>query len=550
MKLTESILEDYAKKILGFAYEKTGNYYDAEELAQEIMVQLLDCMAKKREVEHLSSFVYTVCCYTWSKYLRSNRKHWSNADIDEAKEFASEVNIESEVTDKMLYARLRKQISYLAKTHREIVVMYYYENKTTAEIAKILDMNDNTVRWYLSNIRDTLKERMNMSENLDFRPASLCIGIDGCIEEPGYLRTLEDDLLVQNIALACYKEPLTITEISEKLNVAAAYLEKHIEKMVYMDYLVQQGKKYQTNFFISNGEVEVAKITYGYDYAKPYADRIIEAVMDKKDKLLGVDYFGKGNVNEDYLLWYVLLKVAQEKAYEQMNKKWSQYDIVDYPMRKDGSKYWIIATEYFENEWEGKLDLYRQYHQCCGYKHNAAENVGEIYQADTYFCSSMKYGYRDTDNTAKMIKLIQAAKAIMRVDSTMSDEMNDFEKLYVSEFVKEGYISTKDNKPILNVPMFNEKQWNEMVTIVDEIKHELGEDFLKEYLEGYSIMMGKYIPKNLDRNLKNYHKYAMMGGFDMFAHMIMDAIEGTNDKLKFRIPDENDARYAMTMLVV
>ena len=60
MKLSEALLENYAKKILGFAYEKTGNSYDAEDLAQEIMVQLITCMDKETEIEYLSSYIYTV----------------------------------------------------------------------------------------------------------------------------------------------------------------------------------------------------------------------------------------------------------------------------------------------------------------------------------------------------------------------------------------------------------------------------------------------------------------------------------------------------------
>ena len=36
MKLSETLLYDYTKKILGFAYEKTGNSCEAEDLAQEI----------------------------------------------------------------------------------------------------------------------------------------------------------------------------------------------------------------------------------------------------------------------------------------------------------------------------------------------------------------------------------------------------------------------------------------------------------------------------------------------------------------------------------
>lgn len=96
MKLSEILLYDYTKKILGFAYEKTGN----------------SC----------------------------------------------------EVEDNILGGRLRKAISQLAKTQREIILMYYFENNTTKEISHILKINDSTIRWYLGVIRRDLKEKIVMSE--------------------------------------------------------------------------------------------------------------------------------------------------------------------------------------------------------------------------------------------------------------------------------------------------------------------------------------------------------------------------------------------------
>jgi len=547
MKLTEDILCNYTKKIYGFAYEKTGNHYEAEDLSSEIMLQLLECATKNKDINHISSFIYTVCCYTWSKYLRKNKKYWDNVDIEEIQQIVANTDTEDEVMDKFIYAELHKQISYLSKIHREIVIMHYYENKTTAEIGMILGISEGTVRWYLSNIRDTLKERIDMSENLDFRPIALRVGMDGCAAEPGLLKILESDLLMQNIALACYGEPITITEISEKLNVAAAYLEKHIENMVYMDYLRQHGKKYQTNFFISNFEVELAKVRYAYSYAAPLAEKLYDAVMARKKDFFEIDFYGNGTINEEFFLWYVLLKVAQEKSYEQMQNKWNDCKL-ERPFRKDGSEYWIIADKKDEgNVDDENLRKFADYRTCIGYKLNTKEGVGAMYQADTYFLHGVD-GEKFRDNsTPNIIKLLQAAKAIMKSDDGC--EMNEFEKLYVSEFIKQGYISSDKGKLVFNIPVFTGEQWKTLNDIVAEIKASLGKDFFKEYLDGYSDMMEKFIPKFLDDNVRNYYKYAMLGGFDLFAQLIKKSIEG-DEKYKLQIPNIEESKHTMTWLVI
>ena len=550
MKLSEALLEIYAKKILGFAYLKTGNSFEAEDLAQEIMLQLITCIDKQNDIEHLDSFVYTVSCYTWSKYLRSNKKHWNYAGLDEADEVASEADIELEAENKVMYARLRKAVSTLAKTQREIIIMHYYEGKTTAEISGILGINDSTVRWYLGNIRKDLKEKINMSENnLDVRPVSLCVGIDGWIEDEHAREFLMEDLLVQNIAIACYGEPLTISEISEKLNVASAYLERHIENMVYMDFLKETGRKYQTNFFIKTDKVQEKEVIYGYENAKPYADRIYEAVMKKKADIESIDYFNKTDVNIDCLLWHILLNTAQGLAYEAMADSWKKHNITDRPLRKDGSKYWVIANVRY-NELKGLNDSQREYadyRQCCGFKENMSD-FAELYQADTFFLSLCGLCCRDS-STDNIMKLAHVVKSIMeksgREKALMSDA-TEYEKTLISEFVKDGYISIKDERLVINIPVLTKEQLKQLEDIICDIKISLGNDFMKEYIMGFGKAMEPLIPEFLDKNIRNYHKYAVMGGFDMFAYMIKEAKEKT---IKLTLPDEEAAKYALTMLV-
>lgn len=553
MKLSEALLETYAKKILGFAYEKTGNSYEAEDLAQEIMVQLLVCIDKETNIEYLSSFVYTVCCYTWSKYLRKHKKHWDYASLEQAGNIADKTDAMLEAENKIIYEKLRKAISTYAKTQREIIIMHYYENKSTAEISRILGINDSTIRWYLGNIKKDLKEKINMSEkNLDVRPVSMCVGIDGYIEDEYARQDLMENLLVQNIAIACYGEPLEISEISEKLNVASAYLEKHIENMVYMDFLKQVGKRYQTNFFIKTDKVLETEVIYGYENAKPYACKIYEAVIARRDEINSIDYFNKADVNDDYFMWYILLKTAQEMAYEVMFDIWKSHDITDRPLRKDGSKYWVIAAIRYEslkglNESQRK---YADYRQCSGYKSNNIE-LAQLYQADTFFLTLCNMNNRDLSSSDKLMKLAGAVTVIRDKyynNGIRLSEFTKYEKLMISEFVEDGYITIKDDRPVINIPILTEKQLQKLNGIVDEIKRDLGKDLLKEYILGFGKAMEPLIPSFLDKKIRNYHKYAVMGGFDMFAYMIKEA--ESKEKIKLQLPDGEAAKYALTMLVL
>lgn len=548
MKLSEELLYDYTNKILGFAYEKTGSSYEAEDLAQEIMLQLITCIKSGREIEHVSSFIYTVCCYTWSKYLRSNKRHWNYADIEEASHVADTVNIEQEAEDNILGADLRRAISQLAKTQREIILMHYYENKTTKEISCILGINGSTIRWYLGNIRKDLKEKIRMNEqNLNMRPQSMIVGMDGYIEEVSNFSLLQNDLLVQNIAIACYYAPLSVSEISQKLNVAAAYLESHLEHMVYMDFLKVSGQKYQTNFFIKTDKVQMEEVRYGYQNAGSYAEKLYDAVMARKEDFCSVSYFNKEDIKEENFLWHILLKTAQELAFEQMEQKWKERG-VEKPFRKDGSAYWVIANMKADRPViPEEMQKYSECRVCYGYKWNE-NNFGMIYQADTSL--SGRYGMTNRTATANDVLL-----KLMHVILSIRDkkELTEYEKLLIAEFAKDEYIimkhdAVKQERPVINIPVLTDNEMKQIQKIIDEVKDSLGHDFLKSYVEGFAAAMEPLIPSYLDKNLRNYHKYAVMGGFDLFAHLVKQAEEG--GKCNLKLPDKNEAKYICTLVIL
>jgi len=248
------IVERYAKKIFGFAYNKTRNAHHAEDLSQEILCELADSLRKRGDaqaIENMDAFVYTLSCYTWSNFLRRNKKHWLNQNVDALHDLQSDDTMEEDVENAELLAQLRSEIAYLGALHRRITVLCYYENKTGAEIAALLNIAHSTVRWHLSEIKKKLKEGIEM-EKVNYEPIRLWAGHDGNADGERGQCGLGQDRIVDNICWACYGKALTIEEIARTLTVAAGYLEHHINNLVYMDYLkVVEKNKYTTTFFIT-----------------------------------------------------------------------------------------------------------------------------------------------------------------------------------------------------------------------------------------------------------------------------------------------------------
>ena len=66
-------IRSYVKPIFGFALNRVKHRAEAEDLAQEIMLQLLKSFSGIRDIRSLDAYVWTVARYTWVNWLKNVR---------------------------------------------------------------------------------------------------------------------------------------------------------------------------------------------------------------------------------------------------------------------------------------------------------------------------------------------------------------------------------------------------------------------------------------------------------------------------------------------
>ena len=339
-------IDEYAKKILAFAYDKTDNIYDAEDLSQEILISLFTSIPKYSKIENMDGFVYTICYHCWSNFYRKNKKHWHNASTDDMNftELSDGCDVQTEVENSIFIGKMKHEIAYLSKLHRDIITMTYYDGKPSSQISKELNIPDSTVRWHLTEIRKKLKGRieMNNNENLNYKPITLIGGWSG--RSGTNARGIGQYRLVDNICFICYGKPLTIEEMAQKLSVAAAFIEPHIEELVFMDYMkAVDGSKYQTNFFIRTRAFLEIETQYQYDNVKNKAVKLYEPLEKRFVDIKAINFIGS-DLDKDFLMWILiplLIKRLETKANDIIKQKKEYFYCM--PKRKDGSEHWIRA---------------------------------------------------------------------------------------------------------------------------------------------------------------------------------------------------------------
>ena len=348
----DKIITEYMEKIFGFALTKTMNTDKAEELASRITFDVYTSLLKSGEVHNINGYIYRVASNVYARFVDEEVKGRRNISLDEVgMSLACETDFIADLEKDETYMRLRREISYLGRIQREIVVMYYFQKLKQNQIAERLNIPLGTVKWHLHDARSQIKEGMNKMDKmrekgtLGMNPIKFSwMGMSGNSgpEDKNTAYYLKK-LISQNIAYAAYHEPKTITEIAQELGTSAAFIEDEIatlEEYSFMEKL--PNGKYQTNIYITETTKEELEARHELcqKYAKlvreHYVPLVFDAMKDYKAKKIYTP-----NDDFNFLMWSIVTCACKHKFYlnEGRNAHASKY----YMKRKDGSEYIALA---------------------------------------------------------------------------------------------------------------------------------------------------------------------------------------------------------------
>lgn len=505
MKISDSLIGEYAKKIYGFAFSKTINVEDAEDLSRDILTVLVNEIDKNKEIENPDAYIYRICCYTWSKYLRSNKMRWSNLPLDDSIFISAEMNLTEDIERKQVFDKLHQEIAYLTKVRREILIAHYFDEKTSNEIAENFSLSPSTVRWHLAETRKELKERLNMDEKIIYKPEKLKVHYTGNITLDSLLMQMKKDVLLQNICIVCNEKEMTIQEIARKLSVAAIYIEDKIERLVYMDYLTEDKGKYRTNFHIKDTKYVLSEVQFILDNIEPIAKKIYEFSCDIYEKFNLANEFSleKNKIIADIVM--LVTEMSWFNGLETIKKNWCRP-----PKRKDGSEHWIFAYLISDDILKTQTDFSErtcQYLKSHFGKGIASQSVmSHKVRVKCHHCDTYLHDVRNIDEY-QLIKLQQVNKIIER-----GGEISEEEKHIISGFVKDGLVSVRDGKPELMFPFIKKKTFLKYYNKAKKTyKNSSIEEMMIDYILRYGDYMEKFIPKNLSEENRLHSKYYRAG---------------------------------------
>jgi RNA polymerase sigma factor (sigma-70 family) len=261
----ERIVNEYMKPIYGFALKRCANAQDAEDLAQEICLRVYRAMLERDDIASPDRFVWTASHNALANYYRGKSTQSIGIPIDDlADTLPSEDDIAGEVANAEAVSKLHEAIAYLSKTQRQVVIMYYYENRRQEDISRALGIPLGTVKWHLFESKKELRKGidiMRQPSELKFNPINFAMcGTNGSVGTKGGNGNFFRSALSQNIAYSVLCEAKTVNEIAETLGVSPVYVESEAEFLEEYGFLVKQGDKYLINILLDEPTTELNRM--------------------------------------------------------------------------------------------------------------------------------------------------------------------------------------------------------------------------------------------------------------------------------------------------
>ena len=317
--LLKTIDDGLLDKLYGFCYARTNDSYEAEELCSDIVYALLKAAHTDGEIGSVYPFIWKVARNVYADYSQKRSKHsavFYEGDPEKAMQ-DTEATEEDDASDALIL--ICRRIAFLTKAYREVMIAFYLDGLSTAEIAKKLDVGEGTVRQRLFSARQKIRGEMEEMKEMDHRPVAL-ENIDFVIWGTGRPswgdpRQVCTRQFSRHIVWLCHQKPRSASEIAEELNVPTVYVEEELEiltKGMNGEYgLLRRldNGRYAINFILLDKDV-IEKAMELYTARVPQiCDIITEHIEKHKEEYLAFPYLNK-KVDLNLILWQQIKHLA------------------------------------------------------------------------------------------------------------------------------------------------------------------------------------------------------------------------------------------------
>lgn len=524
----EKLVEEYSLMLLNWAYRKLGNRQQAEELVQEVWLQVFSAVERNAlngvSIQKEENFIWRIAHYVWCGYLRNRTSYGTHVLVDDIEvsdqsDFAQDLADEEERQCRI--SIMRKKVMSLNYLQREIMISFYLDKKSQREIAKQFGISEASVKWYLFETRKQLKEEImtGKENNFVYRPRKLHMAINGQAAPALDTKHIENNLVMQNLCIACYRQPRTLDELVEILGIPKVYLENDLQWLVEKEFMLETKNGYSTAFMITSKEEKQEEYKIYLQHKESLVDVMIEGLMAAEDTIREIGFVG-AKKPMDQLLWMLIYQFCQHLDSDYFLETSATF-------RPDGGKYHPLGYDLTEPEPDKIVMNTKGWAQVGPMANNHYEWFGLYHFGDSEI---MDFIDQFTTENRQMQEVLNQ---LIYSDFLIADFKED-QRYILSKLVQKGYITIEEasgksnvengaiDKAHPNFCIFTNAQYRQLeekvfMPLIQKLQSELNS--LRQDLEAFCKKM---MPKQLK---KLYPLFLKMAYYDISFVMIYLAFQ-------------------------
>ncbi len=415
----EIIIQENMQKIYLYCVKKLENTAVAEDVASDIILELLRSYSGIQNDEAVYGYMWSVANNLCKNYWRRSAKE-SYTEIPDDFAGACCFSPEESYVREEEIMLLRRELSLLREKYRQVMISYYISGRSCEEIANKYNLSVSNVKQCLFEGRKKLKEGMDMVREygeLSYAPEKFTMNFWGN-SSSGYWELFERKL-PGNLIIAAYDSPKTLEELSLEMGVGVPYLEDEIAILEKMGLLVRKGKTYQSNM-----------VLYDEQWRKTVYDKATELLHTKLDdikKLVdeGVEYLAETDycyeaADLNTRKWFVLLLIIWEAS---MMSEQMMSTKMTFPLLQNGSNGYVMGI--------------------CGEYHTDTMGIYGQYDINKGYMRIMNF-VKLSDKVLNPFEYRNAVGQIL--EAAVEKKQEPEEVAALSTLLENGFVSVKDGK--------------------------------------------------------------------------------------------------------
>lgn len=498
-------INNYVEYLFALALHKCGNLHDAEDLTQDTLLAAYQYIRRGGEIANMKYWLTSTLSHKWNDKLRKKYK-LPTISIDMIPD-----DVEDDVKlDGPTAEEVRREVAYLAKLQREVIVRHYLQGEKVQTIADELGVPKGTVLSRLSSGREQMRkgfEEMEKYDKQSYRPERLdvsCHGCQGFHDEPWSL--VANDMMKQNILIAAYKKPITVVEISKALGIPTAYVETAVNDLLKSELMAKSGNKVFTDFMITTPEQLLRGLDVEIDLVERNYHVLLKFINEYLDELGALTLVNSlSECKQKKLKYYFILHLFSHAIYVATQRIIPSKE--EYPVRPDGGRWIAVGSRYPE---DFDFNNYRFGKYCYGGERgtywerflNSKSIDLKVYdtQPDLNLYQHGPIEIND-DNLAKLLYIISRE---IPFDNTGFNLMFCED---IPHLIKCGVLGEDNGKLFVNLPMLTPNEYK----LLDEIRSKYMmrlADILEPLLREVFPKLKINIPKHLEGRVAEFRQYS------------------------------------------